>query len=134
MDFKVNYLGTTEYEIHLYGGFNEYRVSTGSIIANLEEAINDAKELMQYHRFMNADIIDATTGEIVATVEGINPVCERCRDCSYLMEKDGVPYCDCYEKPANDIERCLEYNDDNGDDIFEGFGYNPYLGCYDFDC
>lgn len=134
MEFKVNYCGTSRYNVYFYGSNNEYHVTMDNLLANLEDIIPEIKDYMEHHNFRNVDIVDASTGEIVATVEGINPVCERCRDCSYLMEKDGVPYCDCHEKPANDIKYCHEYNDDNGDDIFEDFGYNPYMGCYDFDC
>ena len=31
-------------------------------------------------------------------------------------------------------EELVEELDDDFDDYFDEVGYNPYMGCYDFDC
>ena len=54
---------------------------------------------------VSADIIDAKTGEIVAIIE-------RDEEDSYDQEEEWYDYRDNYDE----------------------IGYNPYMGCYDFDC
>lgn len=55
---------------------------------------------------VSADIVDAETGEIVA-----------------IIEKDEEDFFEDYEPPYAWIEK-----------DYDEIGFNPYMGCYDFDC
>lgn len=82
---------TTDY---YEGGGEGYTLkeSADFISTNIENSLS----------IVSADIIDAETGEIVATIE-----------------KDEEDF----------TEEWYDYRDD-----YDECGYNPYMGCYDFDC
>ena len=142
MEFKVTYLRANLYEIHFYNAMDddyEYNVSTGRINCDIFTAIESTKKMMERHNFSNADIVDATTGEIVSSVEVQNNdrerIAERCSGCAYNVERDGVSCCDIDGSPIFSIDHCEAMEDDEPDEDFDcEIGYNPYLGCFDFDC
>ncbi len=74
---------------------------------SLKEAADWISENMENSlSIVSADIIDAETGEIVATIE-----------------KDEEDFIEDYEPPYTWIEK-----------DYDEMGFNPYIGCYDFDC
>lgn len=143
MEFKVTYPSTGFYEIYLYGVMvddHDYNVSTGRIGCDIATAVESAKKMMEKHNFIDADIVDATTGEVVASVVGIRDddierMAERCSGCAYNVVRDGVSCCDIDGSPIFSIDHCEAMEDDEPDEDFDcEVGYNPYLGCLDFDC
>lgn len=143
MEFNVTYLRANLYEIHLYGIMvddYDYNVSTGRINCDIFTAVKIAKKMMEKHNFIDADIVDATTGEVVSSVTAIRDndherIAERCSGCAYNVERDGVSCCDIDGAPIFSIDHCEAMEDDEPDEDFDcEIGYNPYLGCFDFDC
>lgn len=150
MEFKITYPSTGFYEIYLYDVMvddHDYNVSTGRIECSFAIiecsfaiALETAKKMMEKHNFIDADIVDATTGEVVASVVAVQNddherIAERCSGCAYNVERDGVSCCDIDGSPIFSIDHCEAMEDDEPDEDFDcEIGYNPYLGCFDFDC
>jgi len=62
--------------------------------------------------------------------------CEK-MNCGYYYKKEGEEYPHC-QYPDDGTKAPCEYDDDDyydePDDIDDDFGFDPYGGCYTYDC
>ena len=56
----------------------------------------------------------------------------KCTDCSYYWQEEYENYPSCHY-PYDDNEAPCNY-DDEPDDIDDDFGFDPYEGCFTYDC
>ena len=56
----------------------------------------------------------------------------KCTDCSYYWQEEYENYASCHY-PYDDDEAPCSY-DDEPDDIDDDFGFDPYEGCFTYDC
>lgn len=58
--------------------------------------------------------------------------CADC-NCGYYYKKEGEEYPHCQYPDDGTLAPC-EYDDYEPEDIDDDFGFDPYEGCYTYDC